>query len=88
MEPALDELVVPYLPNVLDSLALIRSAVAAAPAEMNAVQPSCVVLAWWLGHPPGPLAPVAAAQGCEGEGQGEADGEEGQHPLLLGPVHG
>lgn len=89
MEPASDELVVPYLPNVLDGLALVvRSAIAAALAEINAVRPSRVVLARCLGHPPGPLTPVAAAQGCEGEGEGEADGEEGQRLLPPGPVHG
>lgn len=49
---------------------------------------SCAFLAQRLRHPAGPLAPVAAAQGGEGEGQGEAGGEEGVHLLSPGPVHG
>lgn len=82
MEPAQDEHVVPRLPNVLDGLARV---VPPAPIGVNAGQPA---RAQRLGHPPGPLAPVAAAHGGEGAGQGEADGEEAQHLPPPGPVHG
>ena len=86
MEPALDELVVPHLPNVLDRLGPI---VAAATAVVDAVQHPRTILAQRLCHPPRALAPVAAAHGREGEGEGQADQEEGQSPLLPGPlVHG
>lgn len=85
VEPALDELVVPHLPNVLDGLAPV---IAAATAVVDAVRPPGVALAQRLCHPPGPLTPVAAAHGREGEGEGEADGEEGQRLLPPGPVHG
>ena len=86
VEPALDELVVPHLPNVLDGLGPI---VAAATAVVDAVQHPRTILAQRLCHPPRALAPVAAAHGREGEGEGQADQEEGQSPLLPGPlVHG
>ena len=86
VETALDELVVSHLPNVLDGLAPV---VAAATAVVDAVQRPRTVLAQRLCHPPRALAPVAAAHGREGEGEGQADREEGQSPLLPGPpVHG
>ena len=85
MEPAPGELVVSHLPNVLDGLGPV---VPAATAVVDAVQHPRMVLAQRLCHPPGPLTPVAAAHGREGEGEGQADGEEGQHPLSPGPVHG
>lgn len=90
VEPALEELVIPCLPEVLDSLAPVvpPATAAVAPAEVNALEPARLVQAQRLCHLPGPLAPVAAAQGGEGEGQGEADGEDGQHQLPPGPVHG
>lgn len=89
VKPALDELVVPRLPNVLDSLApVVPLAAAAAPDKEKAVQFSWVVLAQWLCHPPGPLTPVAAAHGGEREGEGEADREEDHGPLPPGAVHG
>lgn len=47
MEPALDKLVVPCLPDVLDSLAVIvlTARAAAGPAEVNAVQAPEEILA-------------------------------------------
>lgn len=89
MKPAQDELVVPCLPYVLDSLAIIVSSSSAAvgPAEVNAVQSPQEVLAQGFCHPSDPLTPVAAAHGCEGEGKGQADGDKGQYPLPPCPVH-
>lgn len=89
MEPEQEELVVACLPDVLDSLAVIvfpASAVAGL-ADLNAVHSSQGVLAQWFCHPTDPFTPMAAAQGCEGEGESQADGEEGQYPLPPRPVH-
>lgn len=90
MEPELEELIIPHLPDVLDSLASAVSSASAAAglAEVNAVHSLQEVLAQWFCRPPDPLTPVAAAHGCEGEGEGQADGEEGQYPLPPRPVHG
>lgn len=90
MESEQDEFVVTRLPDVLDSLAVIlfpASAVAGL-ADLNAVHSPQGVLAQWFCCPSDPLAPVAAADGCQGEGKSQADGEEGQYPLPPRPVHG
>lgn len=82
MQPMFCELVVILrLPNVLHSPALIVPHAVALP-------PSCVVPGTAACHPPGPLTPVPAAQGGKGEGQGQADGEEGQCLLPPGPICG
>lgn len=63
VELFLHEFVIPRLPDVLHSLA----AVALGAVEADAEIPLGVTFAERFGHFPGPLAPVAAAEGCDGE---------------------